>query len=284
MRHSLENREISASVTIFSLLFILSAIAYGGQLAVIELKHRPADEVIPVISPFLGPADTLSGQDDLLFLSTTPENLTRIQSIIAHLDRASRQLAVTVVQGENAIEQLSAVNISGKVSIGDHVTVGVGDRRGQSEDSINLSAQSARAATLINDIQRVLVQEGATATIYVGISAPVPMGNHRHQGMRYHQIQECREVFTGVHLTPRISGDRVMLGIESQNDQPSGDGSGVVRTQHIQTQIQGQLNEWIEIGSILGASNRKNAGLVHSGSSQQFGRRHVFVKVEEVRP
>lgn len=282
MRPHLEARPISASLTIFALLLSLPACAYGGQLAVIELKHRPADEVIPVISPFLGPTDTLSGQDYLLFLNTTPEILTQIRSIIAHLDQASRQLAVTVVQGENAIERLRAVDISGKISIGEHVTVGVGDRQGQPEDSINLGAHSHRTATNGNDIQRVLVQEGASAAIYVGVSAPVPMASPKHQGMSYHQIQAYREIFTGIHVTPRISGDRVTLGIESQHDQPAGD--GVAHIQHIQTQVQGHLNEWIEIGSILQATNRKATGLVHRDSSQQSSQRQVFVKVEEIHP
>ena len=127
MRCLLDKHPLPAGVAIFSLVFICFAIASGGQVAVIELKNRPADELIPVISPFLGPGDTLSGQDNLLFLSTTPENLARIQSIIAHLDQALQQLAITVVQGENAIDRLSTIDISGSVIIGDSVTAGVGE-------------------------------------------------------------------------------------------------------------------------------------------------------------
>jgi hypothetical protein len=112
MHHRLEDRPISVCVMIFALLFIFSAIASGGQMAVIELKHRPADDVIPVISPFLGPGDSLSGQDSLLFLNTTPENLTRIRSIIAgSCSSHSRQLAITVGQGDNAIDQLRWVDL-----------------------------------------------------------------------------------------------------------------------------------------------------------------------------
>ena len=284
MRHRLKLRPMAAGATILSLLFIFSAIPSGGQMTVIELKHRPADDIIPAISPFLGPGDTLSGQDYVLFLNTTPENLTRIQSIVAHLDQASQQLAITVVQGENAIDQLNSVDISGSVTIGDGVAVGVGAPPGRPHDSITVDARDSRRATRSSDIQRVLVQNGATATIYLGLSAPVAIESPTHKGMRYHQIQGYREMLSGVQVTPRISGNRVTLEIETRQDQPAGDGSAVVHNQPIQTRIQSRLDEWIDLGSILGTSNRTEDNLITRSASQQSSQRHVFVKVTEVNP
>ncbi len=284
MRCLLNKHPLPAGVAIFSLVFICFAIASGGQVAVIELKNRPADELIPVISPFLGPGDTLSGQDSLLFLSTTPENLARIQSIIAHLDQALQQLAITVVQGENAIDRLSTIDISGSVIIGDSVTAGVGENRSQPRDSIDIDAQSSQPTSYSSDIQRILVQNGATAIFYVGLSAPVAMEDLTHKGMRYHQIQGYREMLTGVHVTPLVSGNRITLEIETRQDQPAGDGPAVVRSQQIQTQIQARLDEWIDIGSILGTSNRKEDSMITRSASQQSSQRHVFVKVAEVHP
>ena len=284
MRFLLNKHPLPAVVAIFSLVFICFAIASGGQVAVIELKNRPADELIPVISPFLGPGDTLSGQGSLLFLSTTPDNLARIQSIIAHLDQALQQLAITVVQGENAIDQLRSIDITGSVAIGDGVTLGVGDPRNQPHDSIAVDARNSQRTRRSSDIQQVLVQNGATATVYLGLSLPVAMDSPTHKGMRYHQIQGYREMLTGARVTPRISGNRVTLEIEVRQDQPSGDSPEVVHTQKIQTQIQARLDEWIDIGSILGVSNRQDAGLINRSSSQQSGQRHVFVKVAKVHP
>ncbi len=284
MVRRLQKLPISAWVMVVAFLFIFSAIAYSSQLAVIELKHLPADDVIPAISPFLAPGDTLSGQGYFIFLNTTPENLARIRSIIAHLDQASPQLAITVVQGEDAIDQLSSVDISGSVSIGDNVTVGMGDHRGKPDNSINVDAQSRHSTNRSSDIQRVLVQNGATAVIYMGLSVPVAMDSPTFQGMRYHQIHEYREMLTGVHVTPRISGNRVTLKIETQRDQPSSDNPGVFHTQQIRTQVQGRLNEWIEIGSLLGGSNRQATGHINSSSHQKIRGHLVFIKVAEIHP
>lgn len=275
-----DHRIVSFAAAIMASLLILSVVVYGGQLTVIELNHRQADEVIPIISPFLGAGDSLSGKDGLLFVRTTPENLARIQSIIAHLDQASRQLAITVVQGENALDTLETLAVSGSVTLGDKVTVGVGNHRRQSDDAITVEAHSSDRARRSSDVQRVLVQAGQTATIYVGLSEPVPMGSPSHHGMRVHQIQGYRETLTGVLVTPRISEDRITLDIETRRDRPADDGSGAVRTQEIQTRVQGQLNEWIEIGGILSGTSRTETGLAHGRSGRHASRHHVFIKIE----
>ncbi len=275
-------RFLWAAAAIFMPLLILSAPAGGAPLTVIELRHRPADEIIPVLSPFLGPQDKLSGQAYLLFLSTTPENLVRIQAIIDRLDRASQQLAITVVQGENALETLASLAVSGSAALGDGITAGVGNHRGQPNESIRLDAQGIRGKLRSSDLQRVVVQDGAAATIYVGLSAPVAMGGPRYQGMQHHQVYEYREMLTGIQVTPRIAGDQVTLEIETRRDRPSGDGSGSIDTQQIQTQIHGRLNEWIEIGGIFSRTDQTETGLIHSGTVHQSNRRHVLVRVEAI--
>lgn len=268
--------------TIWLLCILPSAIVYGGQLAVIELKHRPADEVIQVLVPLLDPADRLSGSGYQLFLNTSPEKLTQIKAIIAHLDRSSKQLAITVVQGENALEKLAGLSISGKVTIGDGITVGTGDSRNQLRDSVTVDAQSSQRTSSSSDIQRVLVQDGNTATIYVGLSTPVAMASPQHQGMRYHQIVEYREMITGVMVTPRLSGNQVSLSIETQREQHSDDRPVVVETQQVQTRVRGQLNEWIEIGGILSGTRRTESGLVYGESGRQSSQKKVYVRVEAI--
>jgi hypothetical protein len=270
-----------AAATVLASLLILSVGAHSGQLAVIELNHRRADDVIPVITPFLGAGDTLSGKDGLLFLNTTPENLARIQEIIAHLDQTTRQLAITVVQGENALDTLGALSVSGSVAIGDNVTAGVGGHRGQPDDTLIVDARSRQRTHRSSDVQRVLVQAGQTATVYVGLSEPVPLGSPTLHGMHYHQIQGYREILTGVLVTPRLSGETISLDIETRRDRPVDGGSGTVRTQGIQTRVQGRLNEWIEIGGILSGTARKENRRAYDGQGETVSRHKVFIKIDE---
>lgn len=270
-------------LTTLCLLYILFPdITSGGGLAVIELEHRPADEVIPVIAPLLDPADRLSGSGYQLFLNTSLEKLTQIKAIIAHLDQSAKQVAITVVQGENALNTLQALSISGSVTIGDGITVGTGGRRMNPKDSVTIDAQNSQRATRSSDIQRVLVQDGNTATIYVGLSTPVAMASPQYQGMRYHQVVEFREMLTGVMVTPRLSGNQVSLSIETRRERPLDNQPAAVETQRVQTRVRGQLNEWIEIGGILSATGRTESGLIYGESGRQSSQKKVFVRVETI--
>jgi type II secretory pathway component GspD/PulD (secretin) len=278
----IKKRLILIGMFFFCLLVSVLALASNNRLAVIELEHRPADEVIPIISPLLEPGNTLSGDGFQLFLTTSPENLIRIRAIIAHLDRASRQLAITLIQGENALDTLNRITVSGSVAIGDHFKIRAGGRRDQPSNTLAVDARSSRSTQRSTDVQRVLVEDGAAATVYVGLSAPVVLGSPFQGGVRHHEVVGYREMFTGMQVTPRVSGQRVYLEIETLRDQSKGDPSGEMQTQQIRTQVHGSLNEWIEIGGILDTAQRTDTGLTHGQSGRMFKHRQVFVRVEPV--
>ena len=265
---------------LFCLLVSVLAPASNSRLAVIELKHRPADEVIPIVSPLLEPGNTLSGDGFRLFLTTSPENLIRVREIIAQLDRASQRLTITLVQGENAVDTLNRLSVSGNVTIGDRVQIGAGDRREMLPNTVAMDARSSHSTQRSTDVQRVLVEDGATATVYVGLSAPVVLGSPVHGGVRHREVVGYREMFTGMQVTPRISGQRVTLEIQTHRDRPAGDLSGEVQTQQIRTRVQGRLNEWIEIGGILTTAQRADSGLTHGQSGRMVKQRQVFIRVE----
>ena len=118
------------------LILFMPSIVIGGQLAIIELQHRTANDIIPILLPLLQPDDTISGNGYQLFVTAPPESLQRLRTIITELDRAAKQLAITVVQGEHAIDTLNRLAISGDVSIGDKAAIRFGDPRRQPPDSV----------------------------------------------------------------------------------------------------------------------------------------------------
>ena len=107
----------------FAFLLLFGISAHCGQLSIIDLKHRTAGEIIRIIQPLLGPEDTISGKKNVIFLTTTPGKLARIQAIIRNLDKKIRQVKITVVQGQNAREALASVDVSGNISIGDNAKI-----------------------------------------------------------------------------------------------------------------------------------------------------------------
>ena len=78
------------------------------SLQVIDLKHRTAQEVIPVLQPLLEPGAALSGQDYKLFVRTSSANLAQIRAALAQIDRRPRQLLVSVRHSAQQGDRTSA--------------------------------------------------------------------------------------------------------------------------------------------------------------------------------
>jgi hypothetical protein len=55
-----------------------------------------------------------------------------------------------------------------------------------------------------------------------------------------------------------------------------------MQTQQIRTRVQGNLNEWNEIGGILATAQGTDTGLTHGQSGRMANQRQVFIRVEPV--
>ncbi len=263
-----------------ALLLIISGPATATPMAVIQLNHRTADEIIPILTPFLSGGDSLSGDGFLLFVGAAPERLVRIREMVAHLDQAPHQLIITVVQGENAVATLQELAFSGSVAIGDDVSLGTGKRR-PPENRLDVRVRNERRRRQLNDIQRIRVQSGQPATITVGLSLPEAVESRRHEGMRYHAVQGYRQLMTGVRVVAHRSGQRVVLDLETRRDRPADGGHGSVQQQGVQTRVEGRVGEWIEIGAVLGQSTRSDTGIDTFGSGTRQRRNQIFIRVED---
>ena len=229
-------------------LLIFDTAGQCEQLTIIELKYLPANEILPVIRPFLASGETLTGSRYTLFLNSTPETASRIRSIVSTLDKAPRELMITVVQGKNVREILSSVDVSGNLTFGNNANIVFG-RNPQESDSISVTGRTGESFRRDSNIQHVRVQEGLPATLFIGQSIPVsPLqygrGDRSHVGYQH--------VMSGFRVLTRLSNDRFILDIASQGGSSTSNVHQGVGYQQIQTQIQGRLGQWLDIGGVLG--------------------------------
>ncbi len=257
-------------------------IASDGQLTVIELTHRPASEVIPIIAPLLAASDRISGEGYRIFLITAGDSVPRIRAIIDHLDQAPKQVAITVVQGQTAIETLNALKMSGRVTIGDDVRIGVGDHLGQPHDSLRIDARNTRNDERGRDVQRVLTQNGSPASVYAGLRVPYTVSGPNHRTDRNQHVVEYRHLRTGILVTPHISNDQVSMAIEIRQDQPHVDHASIRQAGLLRTKIQARLGEWIDIGNILSDMSGSRTGWVEAASDRTSGHTHIFIRLDLV--
>ncbi len=105
-----------------ALLTCLTALA--DELEIIDLHHRRADDVVPIVLPLLEAGGALTGADDKLFVRSNPANLAQIREAVAAIDRPQRQLLITVGQGSGDARDGTSVRGSAAIGGGD-VQVGV---------------------------------------------------------------------------------------------------------------------------------------------------------------
>jgi hypothetical protein len=233
------------------LLLVLAApLAFAqGALEVISLRHRTAEQVIPVLRPLLAPGGALSGQYNQLIVRTSPENLAQLRVALDAIDRAPRRLEISVRFDNIQENSRSGIQTDARVS-----------SRGASAD---IRIQDSRAAQDARVDQRMQVMEGGQAYISAGES--------RIYG----------QAGTGFTVMPRLSGNHVSLDIAAQQDAFTR--GGAIQGQQAVTTVSARLGEWVELGGAQSYSTRADGGLQSSRDRTSSENRRIWVKVEEIR-
>jgi type II secretory pathway component GspD/PulD (secretin) len=288
MRHTLIH-----SLLALTLLLCTGALpAANGTLEIIELRHRPAQELIPLIRPMLAEGAALTGSDFKLIIRTTPSNLEEIRKIVAKLDTAPRRLLITVRQDVRVEDTYQEGEVSGTISAGDDVTVSrPGDQQergavvqyddGESQARARVLTTQRRDAE--RDTQQLQVLEGSSAFIRIGEEVPVGSRDivHTPHGVTIEKSVEYRDVSSGFYVTPRVSGEgRVTLDIAPHRAALSREGGGRIDIHEARTTVSGRLGEWIELGGVATSRRAASGEILYSTHDRAAQRRRILVKVE----
>jgi hypothetical protein len=244
----------------------LLAAARAQSLEIIDLRHRTAQEVIPILQPLLEPGAALSGQDYKLFVRAGSANLAQLRTALAKIDTPLRQLLVTVRNGTQRDFERENAAASAAVR---------SDGRGRVSVLATQSSTHAQGGALGS----VQVVEGGSAFIATGSSVPVVTAVVGSDGRRpwvaaatsYHSLS------SGFMVTPRVRGERVVLEIEQHDEQLNGSD---IDSQTLATQVSGRLGEWIQLGGISEAAVAERSGILERQYATRSEQRSIWVKVE----
>jgi type II secretory pathway component GspD/PulD (secretin) len=244
-------RKLRATTNFMALLLALAAATSLGQgaIEVISLRHRTAEQVIPILQPLLAPGGALTGQYNQLIVRTSPDNLAQIRSVLDTIDRPARRLMILV--RFDSVQETAARAVQGDVRVSNRAS------------SADLTLRDTRSALDERVDQRLQVLEGGQATISTG------------EARRY------SEVATGFVVSPRVSGSNVSLDIYTQQEAYAQ--RGAIRGQQASSTVSGRLGDWIELGGVSSASTQSGAGAFSSRGGAGSSDRRIWVKVEEIR-
>jgi type II secretory pathway component GspD/PulD (secretin) len=257
------------------LWFVASAALAQGTLEVIPLRHRTAEQVIPVLQPLLEPGGALSGQFNQLIVRTSPANLAQIRAALDAIDRPQRRL--TILVRFDSAQDSSRRNVQGAARIASdgHSTSASG--------AVRIDNANSRQEERVD--QRIQVLEGGRATIAAGQSRPVRVRQviQTPSGPVVQESTEIAGAATGFVVVPRLAGAEVILDIAPQRENFVPGRSGAIQTERIESSVRGRLGEWFELGGTGSSSSRTERGMLSSSDRSATGDRRIWVKVEETR-
>lgn len=286
MRHEVRHRTLLA---IAMLAFALCSAGASGQtvLEVIALKHRTAEEVIPVLTPMLARDGSLSGLRGQLIVRTTPANLEELRRILLAVDVAQRRLLITVAQDVSGEGSRRGADVALRTD--DHLRLTIPGAAGAPKDGVEVRILDARNTDNLRVMQTVQVMDGGSAYIQTGQSAAVPQQRVTRSvvgGRVVEQVVESveyRNVGTGFYVLPRVAGDRVTLDLSPYREALIRHVPGMVDVQRVVTTVSGRLGEWLEVGGMTEQRSSERDVLLGRATAAQSERRNIVVKVEELR-
>lgn len=262
---------------LFTALVLAATGARAQSIDVLTLRYRTADDVLPLLRPFVEPGGALTGQGNQLFIRASAANRRQIEQMLAQLDRAPKQLLISVRQDRASESAERRVGADGSVTI---TTRGF---PGNSGASGTLTARDERSVRTRHAEQTIRVIEGGRATITMGAAVPFTFRRWLPQpggGWVVTGDTVFYEAVTGFQVRPQVAGDLVTLEITPEESAPGG--PGIERTR-IATLVQVRVGEWATLGGADARSNSTQSGMLSSGNEVQTSQRGVWVKVEEVK-
>ncbi len=263
---------------IFALaLLALGPLAFLGRPAnaqpieILTLRYRHAQDVLPLLRPFIEPGGALTGQGNQLFIRTSEANRRQIEQMLVQLDRAPRQLLITVRQ--DRIQDSTDQQVGAQGSVTYHSTRSVTGRG-------TLNVRDEHTVGTRNLVQTLRVLEGARATLTMGVAVPFTFRRWLPQpdgGWIDTSQTVYYDALSGFDVRPTLNGDSVTLEITPQESTLS---SGGVESMRVATQVQVRLGEWVALGGADLRAEQSTRGLLSQDASAQSGQRGVWVKVE----
>ncbi len=278
------------ALVVLAMLAVPAAAAEGFKVEVIDLQHTTADALIPVVQPLLHPQGSVTGMNNQLVVRTTESNLAELRQVLRQLDRAPRNLRISVRQDVGATVNGREHALGGGYRAGD-VEISTADGYGE-HGGLVVSKEGRDGWVRYRELQThrdtdeknvhfINTLEGRAAFIYTGQNLPVANRTviADGYGATVYGNVEYRDVDSGFYVLPRVSGNTVSLEINPQLESSHG---ARIDQRFATTTLSGRLGEWIDLGGVTaGYSDDRRVTLTQTRrrGAENY---NVWVKVEEI--
>lgn len=262
------------------------ALAEADVTEVLRLGYRQAEEILPIVRPLVPEPGVVTGRGSTLVVRGSPATVEELKRVVAELDRAPRNLLVTVRHGISdrrrvgEADAFARIKRSGVRARAGGVTLGPDEG---SELAAGVRVLGTRSTTDGRDVQQVRVLEGREAFVRFGESVPLASRSILFgPGAAVQDTIDYHEVTSGFWVRPRLAGERVVLDIAPHRSRLAPSGGGVIERSEAATTVAGRLGEWIPIGGSSNEAREFEQGVVYSTRADRTSTETLFLKVEVI--
>jgi hypothetical protein len=221
------------------------------QLEKIELQHNLAQDIIPLVKPFLVENASISAEDYTIILKTTPENMQQVKKLIHDLDIPSKQLQISVSLDPQVILQTLVTNKTQQAPQADITT-------DENKSAVNPSADADKSLIykttgreVIPGIQIIKVLQNRWSMIRTGQTIPVMKRIRNPDGTVTESISH-QQVNQGLRIKLQLSGQAVTLYVQPFYEAESQTGPGTKLYYKQEKVAHAMLGNWFGLEATSG--------------------------------
>lgn len=261
------------------ILFLITCIsAYAAtEFKIITLQHSFANDLLPVITPMVGPSGTATGLNNQLILRAEPARMPEIEALVKELDKAKVNRKITIDRTGESAYQRNRTEARGTIKTG-RVIISNDRRSRPNTGRIDIERQTG--STRHNSSQFLNVLDGQRAFIRVGQFVPFTQDwvTITSQYIAVNQVTQWQDVSTGFAVRPRTIGNQVELEITpriaSLNNQ------GFIDFEELSTVVYVQLGEWVDIANTMQNSDNVSRKILGSQGTADFQSSKLSIRVD----
>ena len=250
------------------LTLLLLAPVLRAEVRTFTPMHADVQALLPSVEALLRPGESVSVYRDTLVVNADEPSLQRIEQLLHELDKAPRNLMISLRRRGNAAMQSGGGAIGGTVQSGDlRITTTRAPAQGSGVETRTQERVSTASRT---GEQSVRALEGHPVRIRDG--QLVALG----RGGEWAEI-DYAELSEGLAVSARVNGERVTLELSAQNDRVEGN---AVRTGSLESTVSGRLGDWIWLGGTTRQGGSHAEGITATASTRSRGEEQYEVRVE----
>lgn len=233
------------------LLIFLHSASYGEQITEVYDTYLPANKLIPILEPLLGPNDKITGYHNKLFVKASPSAQDELLRVLQEIDRPLKNIQISMRYADS--KSLEAQSNSGTVTI----YRGSSRSSGVDVEVVNKNRMSTHVDSADSQIR---VLEGEQGVLDVGQEVPIEQVVFLGPWQTGTQKQ-YKSIGNQLYVIPRLVKDKIRVEVFTSNQRMKQKGDKSIKKMDAETVLLLEPGEWAPLAGSSRSSNQlSNAG------------------------